>query len=321
MESLDELNSYLARNSYLGSSLGATLEDYKRCKTISLSEVEVSGLPHLQRWHSHISRLMAKHGMFDPQGKPLQDASSTDAKDGKQSNQSKGPKDAKPAIPARQQKQPKVTVQATQKVASVPSSASKITRFCVLDFEKTCEDREKDSTWGPQEIIEFPSVLLSTSSNDIVGQFESFVKPVVNPALTAFCSELTGITQEQVNSASSLKEVLEKHHKWLREHAPEEDKCIFVTCGDMDLKTSLPQDPNIVGEELPKCYQRWINIKKEFGSFYTQWFKKGKQARNMTDMLERLEIPLGGHHHSGIDDCRNIAKVVQRMIAEGWCPA
>merc|ERR1711879_224212 len=113
--------------------------------------------------------------------------------------------------------------------------------------------------------------------------------------------------------------VLRQHHTWLRGHVPREEDCIFVTCGDMDLKTSLPADPN-TPNDVPSCYRKWLNIKKEYGAFYTKWYKKGKQPRNMVEMLERLELDLTGTHHSGIDDCRNIAKVVQVMLSEGWRP-
>jgi len=39
----------------------------------------------------------------------------------------------------------------------------------------------------------------------------------------------------------------------------------------------------------------------------------------MASMLEILKIPLDGRHHSGIDDCRNIAKISQRMVKDGHC--
>merc|ERR1712146_200218 len=116
-----------------------------------------------------------------------------------------------------------------------------------------------------------------------VAEFESFVKPTVHPALTASCTKLTGITQEQVDSAKGLPEVLAKHHVWLRGAVPAEENCIFVTCGDMDLKRSLPEDPN-VPMNVPACYRKWVNIKKDFGVFYSQWYKKGKQPRNMVEM-------------------------------------
>ena len=37
----------------------------------------------------------------------------------------------------------------------------------------------------------------------------------------------------------------------------------------------------------------------------------------MAGMLSELKMELVGKHHSGIDDCRNICRIVQRMIQEG----
>merc|ERR1712217_580995 len=205
-----------------------------------------------------------------------------------------------------------------QDLVTASSSPWKVTHFCVLDFEKTCEDREKGQL-DPQEIIEFPSELFSSNSCTVVDEFESYVKPRVHPTLTEFCTSLTKITQEKGDSAPGLAEALGKHHTWLRSHVAESEHCVFVTCGDIDLKTSLPQDPNCP-EEVPLCYRKWINIKKEFGVW--QGWKKGKQARNMTEMLEKLDIRFDPDKvHSGIDDCRCIAQVLERMVAGGWCPS
>lgn len=291
------------------------MEDYLRCEAIDMSKVDSARFPHVHRWHIHISSLKSKLGMFDMWGNPILNMVPV-------VNTRSVQCDTALATPAKapkqlhQQKQHEIQ---SSKLAA--PSAANVKFFCVLDFEKTCEDREKDNSWGPQEIIEFPSVLLRRAPCAVLAQFQSFVKPRVNPALTPFCTTLTGITQEQVDSAEPLMEVLKQHHTWLREYCPLADDCIFVTCGDMDLKTSLPEDPNVVGEDVHSCYKQWLNIKKEFGRFYTQWYKKGKQPRNMTEMLERLDIALEGQHHSGIDDCRNITKVLERMIAGGWSPA
>ena len=37
----------------------------------------------------------------------------------------------------------------------------------------------------------------------------------------------------------------------------------------------------------------------------------------MMSMMKELRIPLLGSHHLGIDDTKNIARVLQRMIADG----
>lgn len=84
----------------------------------------------------------------------------------------------------------------------------------VCDFEATCESGSVDY---PHEIIEFPVVVLDTASLQVVAEFHSYVRPVMNPKLTRFCTELTGITQQMVDAAPTLPVVVERFGVWLRE--------------------------------------------------------------------------------------------------------
>ena len=43
--------------------------------------------------------------------------------------------------------------------------------------------------------VEFPAVLLNTSSGEIESEFHYYVQPQENPILSDFCKELTGISQ------------------------------------------------------------------------------------------------------------------------------
>ena len=55
------------------------------------------------------------------------------------------------------------------------------------------------------EIIEFPAVLLSVAHGAVVAEFHSLVRPVLNPLLSDFCRQLTGI--EQVGGIQQLTSV------------------------------------------------------------------------------------------------------------------
>ena len=90
------------------------------------------------------------------------------------------------------------------------------------------------------EIIEFPAVLLKTQKLEITDEFKSYCRPVINPLLTEFCTELTGITQvnyrkklfwitflitilklfpkEDVDKAPLFHEVLSSFEEWLEKH-------------------------------------------------------------------------------------------------------
>src|SRR5204863_480349 len=72
-----------------------------------------------------------------------------------------------------------------------------ITRYLVVDLEATCDDHHalprEDS-----EIIEIGAVLVDGATLEPQGEFQSFVRPVVHPRLTPFCTQLTTITQADV---------------------------------------------------------------------------------------------------------------------------
>lgn len=98
----------------------------------------------------------------------------------------------------------------------------------------------------------------------------------------------------------------------------------FLTCGDWDFKTMLPQQLSLVNAEhgldvsgrLIPPYNTWINVKRPF--------QKQLNARHnigMAGMLKRLKLNLEGRHHSGIDDCRNILRIVKKLREGGWDPA
>jgi len=88
-------------------------------------------------------------------------------------------------------------------------------------------------------------------------------------------------------------------------------KWTFVTCGDWDLNSMLNKQCEREKTALPAYFLSWINLKKRYADFYNT------KCYGMAQMLQDLKLPLIGRHHSGIDDCRNIARVMIKMIEEG----
>lgn len=186
------------------------------------------------------------------------------------------------------------------------------THAIILDFEATCDSK---GFAGPQEIIEFPSVLLDLERGVVCDEFTSFVRPVHNPQLSDFCRELTGIQQGEVDAAKPFPEVLAKHTTWLEKHGLNESNALFVTCGDWDLKQMWPIQlaaAKIDPQTLPRIYGQWQNIKV----LYCQVFDQPRVG-SMVKMLRGLQMELQGRHHRGIDDCRNIARIYQALIDKG----
>ncbi|KAL3941432.1 MAG: hypothetical protein SGBAC_004202 [Bacillariaceae sp.] len=201
----------------------------------------------------------------------------------------------------------------------------KVDYLVIVDFEATCIDSNggRYPPLKPQEIIEFPAVLLNVKTGEVQDEFHHYILPDVQPKLSTFCTELTGITQETVNQGTSLKNALFLHNEWINKHNLTNDtknpdgksRFLYVTCGDWDLKTCLPNQLAHHNETVPQLFSNWVNIEKAYGKFYK------RKALGMTTMLDDLDLKLEGWHHSGIDDARNIARVCARMLADGWNPS
>lgn len=118
-----------------------------------------------------------------------------------------------------------------------PASGHKFDYFLLLDLEATCDAGDKKII---TEIIEFPVLLVDGQSLEEVDRFHEFVKPRVTPVLTPFCTQLTGITQQTVDSAKHLPFVWTGFKRWMQKHELVDqgtgDACVqnlaFVTCGN-----------------------------------------------------------------------------------------
>ena len=49
----------------------------------------------------------------------------------------------------------------------------------------------------------------------VIGEYQTYVRPVLNPKLTEFCTKLTGIEQKQVDTGITIQEAISEVHKYL----------------------------------------------------------------------------------------------------------
>ncbi|XP_053384394.1 ERI1 exoribonuclease 2-like [Mercenaria mercenaria] len=113
------------------------------------------------------------------------------------------------------------------------SSVQSFKYLIVIDFESTCW---QDAKFRTQEIIEFPAVLLNTLSGEVESEFHFYVQPQEQPTLSAFCTELTGITQSQVDEGIPINLCLRKFGYWLDKLYREKG----VVCQGTTTDTSIP---------------------------------------------------------------------------------
>jgi len=182
------------------------------------------------------------------------------------------------------------------------------------------------------EIIEFPIVLVDAATLKVLDTLQIYVKPTDKPKLSAFCTQLTGITQEQVDKGVSLGDALFKVHEWLRSHdlvsgsfdshvqktgkisgkvGDFKYKFVFATDGPWDLQKFLNPECQRKKIPRPKYFDMWANIRYHFAEFH------GKRRGNINKMLDHYGLQFEGKAHSGLDDSKNIARIAICLAREG----
>jgi 3'-5' exoribonuclease 1 len=174
----------------------------------------------------------------------------------------------------------------------------------VVDLEATCCDL-KSIPRHQMETIEIGAVMVSIDRLEIVDEFQIFIKPLRHPHLTKFCLELTSITQQQVDTAPTFPDAISQWQIWLSNF----DRAIFGSWGDYDRK-QLQQDSKHHRIDLPyPVSSHHINLKEMFGT------AQGLNKRyGMAQALNLVNISLTGTHHRGIDDARNISKLLPYIL-------
>ncbi|XP_064624937.1 ERI1 exoribonuclease 3-like isoform X2 [Lineus longissimus] len=127
--------------------------------------------------------------------------------------------------------------------------------------------------------------------------------------------QLTGIVQDMVDGQQHVEDVLKDFDAWMVAHSfgdGGQKTSAFVTCGDWDLKTMLPSQEQYFNLNVAKYFRRWVNIKRVFADTMKHYPK-----RDMMGMLKDLKLEHQGRHHSGIDDCKNIARILKALAEKG----
>lgn len=182
------------------------------------------------------------------------------------------------------------------------------THLAIIDFEANCLNNKLIE---PQEIIEFPVIVYDLINHciDYKNTFHYYCQAML--PITKYCTELTGITQEQVDSGLPFVDVIRKLNKWVFENgwinSDGTYSVLFVTHGDWDLQTALPKQCKYSHIRIPGYLKKWCNVKIVFKEIY------GKKGRDMVSIMKEMNLPLIGRHHSGIDDAKNIARIVKKL--------
>ena len=173
-------------------------------------------------------------------------------------------------------------------------------KIIIIDLEATCW--QSTVPQGQQnEIIEIGLAVLDTNTGEISKNKGILIKPQ-RSTVSLFCTELTTITQELLDkNGVSFEDAV---NQLIDEYNP--DLYTWASYGQYDLNM-LKKQCKSFGVPYPMGDEH-INVKEYFAEKYGL-----VKATGMNGALHMLNIPLEGTHHRGIDDAKNIAKILN------WC--
>lgn len=183
------------------------------------------------------------------------------------------------------------------------SLLKRMDQILVVDVESTCWEGAPPAG-QESEIIEIGICPLDITSGQRLEKRSILVRPK-SSTVSPFCTQLTTLTQQQVDGGISFEEacVLLKSEYGSRER-------VWASYGDYDRRQfervcALRQ----VGYPFGT---RHINVKTLFAVVRALSHEIG-----LAEAMQLLNLPLEGTHHRGDDDAWNIACVLSMLMMRG----
>lgn len=204
-----------------------------------------------------------------------------------------------------------------QKVLSKSEADALIARFkkdlsdakhvLAVDFEATCDEDRTKIPRHESEIIEFGACRVDMATGEKT-EFSTFVKPQVHPKLSAFCTELTSITQDQVDGGVAFKDACDQLKLVLADKVGIE-KLVWVSWGQYDFN-QLNTDCNRAGIKSPLDGVTHYNLKEVEAAI------AGRRQIGLDGAVKEHKLTWYGTHHRGVDDAVNVANILLKLLKD-----
>ena len=178
--------------------------------------------------------------------------------------------------------------------------AKKLDRILVVDLEATCWQGDPPQGQA-SEIIEIGLCVLDVATGRRLDNPSIIVRPDAS-SVSAYCTRLTTLTQQEVEAGLSLDEAC----RILREQYRGQQR-LWASYGDYD-RWKLQQECQARGIEYP-FGPGHLNVKTLFALVHHL-----PREVPLDEALALADLPLEGWHHRGSDDAWNIARLLASIL-------
>lgn len=178
----------------------------------------------------------------------------------------------------------------------------------IIDLEATCWESRQAPNGEAQgndnmEIIEI-GCALATRQGRLLDTRSFLVRPTRYPVLSKFCTGLTSITQETVDEAPAFPGAIQAMNAWLGDLP---DDFIWCSWGNYDRLHLETQSQEHDARPAVLAFPH-LNLKRIWRRTTGQ-----KRTNGFAHALAFHDLDFEGHHHRGVDDARNMARVLPYM--------
>ena len=176
--------------------------------------------------------------------------------------------------------------------------------YVILDLEWNGAYSKKCNGYF-NEIIEIGAVRL-TESGEIVARFDAFIRPVVSRKLTKLVTDLTGITDQQIEDGMTFTQAMSRLKSFVGA-----DKAVLMTWSTTDLLVLMENCRYFFGDDHIPVFSAYLDLQAY--AQQRQQLGTGQQVA-LAKFAELLGLSSEGMElHHAIDDSVLASKIFSRV--------
>lgn len=178
--------------------------------------------------------------------------------------------------------------------------ANRLDQIIVIDIEATCWDHTPPEG-QEREIIEIGVCTLDVQSGERLDKESILVRPE-HSTVSEFCTQLTTLTQEQVEHGLTFSQAC-----WLLRKRYKTRQRVWASYGDYDRRMFKTQcEARQVRYPFNSTH---MNVKSLFAVMMKLECEIG-----LEQAMQTMGIPMEGTHHRGHDDAWNTALILSHLL-------
>ena len=180
-------------------------------------------------------------------------------------------------------------------------------RFVLLDTEYTANENSKKNDWAGEhkEVIQIGALWVERDLTPVMEK-SFIVRPVIQPILSDYIIQLTGISQDMVEGGHSLEKALEPIAVWAEN--------LQVFCYGRDGEVII-ENCRLLGIPCPIKPEQFINLRPLLAPILTA---RGIDPTQYSsgELVKAFNIR-GEKAHNALNDMKNLLMVLQKLREDG----